>query len=73
MQEENTPYDWANIDIWNDTFDMAYPYMKCLLLEQKHPQTQFTYWLEKAFYTNMQREILTLREKLKQKTRYKPP
>lgn len=52
-------YDFINVDIWFDVFDMVYPYLKCLLLEEKYPNTKFTYWIENTFYVYLQRELLS--------------
>ena len=52
-------YDFINVDIWFDVFDMVYPYLKCLLLEEKYPNTKFTYWIENTFYVSLQRELLS--------------
>lgn len=52
-------YDYINVDLWYDTFDMVYPYLKGLLLEEKYPNTHFTYWLEQSLLIEIQRELLS--------------
>lgn len=52
-------YDYINVDLWYDTFDMVYPYLKCIMLEQKYPNTKFTYWIEQSLFTEIQRELLS--------------
>lgn len=47
LESENlSSYQYCSVDIWHDAIDMFPIYLKCLLLEQKHPHTQFHYWLE---------------------------
>ena len=38
---------------------MVYPYLKGLLLEEKYPNTHFTYWLEQSLLIEIQRELLS--------------
>lgn len=52
-------YDYINVDLWYDTFDMVYPYLKCLMLESKYPNTHFTYWIEQSLFVEIQRELLS--------------
>lgn len=53
-------YNHIDVDIWRDTLDMTYPYLKCLALEDRYPNIQFTYWIEDSFYNNLQTEILRI-------------
>ncbi len=53
-------YNHIDVDIWRDTLDMTYPYLKCLALEDRYPNIQFTYWIENSFYNNLQTEILRI-------------
>jgi len=53
-------YNHIDVDIWRDTLDMTYPYLKCLALEDQYPNIQFTYWIEDSFYNNLQTEILRI-------------
>lgn len=52
-------YDYINVDLWYDTFDMVYPYLKSLMLEVKYPDTHFTYWIEQSLLIEIQRELLS--------------
>ena len=53
-------YNHIDVDIWRDTLDMTYPYLKCLALEDRYPNVKFTYWIEDSFYNNLQTEILRI-------------
>ena len=44
--EDLSAYQYCSVDIWHDLIEMFPIYLKCLLLEQRHPQTKFHYWLE---------------------------
>lgn len=52
-------YDHISVDLWYDVFDMIYPYLKCLILEEKFPNTNFTYWIESSLLIEIQRELLS--------------
>lgn len=52
-------YDFIHVDLWFDVIDMVYPYLKCLMLEEKYPNTMFTYWIENTFYIYLQKELLS--------------
>ena len=52
-------YDFIHVDLWFDVIDMVYPYLKCLILEEKYPNTMFTYWIENTFYIYLQKELLS--------------
>lgn len=43
-------YDYCSIDIWHGAMEMFPIYTKCLLLEQKHKNTKFHYWLEEDLH-----------------------
>ena len=53
-------YNHIDVDIWRDTLDMTYPYLKSLALEDRYPNVKFTYWIENSFYNNLQTEILRI-------------
>ena len=37
---------------------MVIPYLTTLPLEEKFPDTHFSYWIERTFYVDLQAEIL---------------
>ena len=53
-------YNHIDVDIWRDTLDMIYPYLKCLALEDQYPDVTFSYWIENTFYTDLQAELLKI-------------
>lgn len=53
-------YNHIDVDIWRDTLDMTYPYLKCLALEERYSNVKFSYWIENSFYNNLQTEILRI-------------
>lgn len=55
LEEENISiYQYCSIDIWHDSKDMFPLYLKCLLLEEKHPETKFHYWLEEELHKGLE-------------------
>lgn len=58
-KEDLSIYDYINIDLWYDTPDMAYPYIKGLIKESEYPNTHFTYWIESSLLTEIQFELLS--------------
>lgn len=51
-------YDYINVDIWYDVYDMIYPYLECLEIEKANPNVHFSYWLEEELKTCIQKSIL---------------
>ena len=51
-------YDHVNVDIWYDTVDMIYPYLRCLEIEKANPEVNFSYWLEEELKEQIQKTIL---------------
>lgn len=51
-------FDHINVDIWYDTCDMIYPYLKCLEIERENPEVKFSYWLEEELKEGLQKSIL---------------
>lgn len=49
--EDISRYDYCSVDIWHGAMEMFPIYTKCLLLEQKHKDTKFHYWLEQDLHT----------------------
>lgn len=49
--EDISKYDYCSIDIWHGAMEMFPIYTKCLLLEEKHKDTKFHYWLEEDLHT----------------------
>ena len=52
--EDISTYQYCSIDIWHSPNDMFPIYLKCLLLEQRHPKTTFHYWLEEDLHVSME-------------------
>lgn len=51
LERENiSMYQYCSVDIWHGATDMFPIYLKCLLLEQRHPETIFHYWLEEDLH-----------------------
>lgn len=57
--QDLSAYDHINVDIWHDTTDMIGYYVRCLEVEAKYPNTQFSYWLEKELKEMVQKNILS--------------
>lgn len=51
-------FDHVNVDIWYDTIDMIYPYLRCLEIEKENPTVKFSYWLEDELKYDIQKSIL---------------
>lgn len=51
-------YDYINVDIWYDVYDMIYPYLECLEIEKENPNVHFSYWLEEELKACIQKSIL---------------
>lgn len=49
--EDISKYDYCSVDIWHGAMEMFPIYTKCLLLEQKHKNTHFHYWLEEDLHS----------------------
>lgn len=47
-------YDYCSVDIWRGVNDMFPLYLKCMILESRHPNTKFHYWLEEEFHTALE-------------------
>lgn len=47
-----------NVDIWYDTIDMCYTYLRCLEIERENPSVNFSYWLEEELKFDIQKSIL---------------
>lgn len=59
LKENNlNAFDYINVDIWYDVYDMIYPYLECLEIEIANPNVHFSYWLEEELKENIQRNIL---------------
>lgn len=66
--ENISMYQYCNVDIWHGMPDMLPLYMKCLMLEQRHPNTKFHYWLEESLHTAMETIwIILMKESLDQR------
>lgn len=52
-------YNYINVDIWYDTIDMIYTYLKCLEIEKNNPTVKFSYWLEQDLKQDIQKGILS--------------
>lgn len=50
--------DYVNVDVWYDTADMIYPYLRCLEVDFANPQTKFSYWIEDELQSDIQKAIL---------------
>lgn len=48
----------VNVDIWYDTIDMLYTYLRCLEIERENPTVNFSYWLEDELKFDIQKSIL---------------
>ncbi len=51
-------FNHVNVDIWYDTIDMIYPYLRCLEIEKANPTVKFSYWLEDELQYDIQTGIL---------------
>ena len=51
-------YNYINIDIWRDIYDMLYLYLPCLEVEKNNPNITFSYWLEPELKLMIQKSIL---------------
>lgn len=51
-------YNYVNVDIWYDTVDMIYPYLRCLEIEKANPEVNFSYWLEEELKEQIQKTII---------------
>lgn len=51
-------FDYINVDIWRDTMDMIYPYLRCLEIEKSNPTVKFSYWLEEELREEIQKNLL---------------
>ncbi len=61
LEKENiSMYQYCSVDIWHGAKDMFPIYLKCLLLEQKHPKTKFHYWLEEDLHVCLESTWLTI-------------
>lgn len=58
--ENISMYQYCNVDIWRGLPDMFSIYLKCLLLEQRSPNTKFYYWLEESLHISMETVWLIL-------------
>ncbi len=55
LERENlSMYQYCSVDIWHGVTDMLPFYLKCLLLEQRHPKTKFHYWLEEDLHKGLE-------------------
>lgn len=57
-------YDYCSVDIWHGGMEMYPIYVKCLLLEQKHKNTKFHYWLEEDLHLILETVWLIAYKKL---------
>ena len=53
-------YDYINVDVWHDTPDMIFTYLRCLEIEISAPEHNFSYWLEEKIRTEFQRFLMML-------------
>ena len=57
-QTDLSIYDHVNVDVWYDTVDMIYPYLRCLEIEKENPDVKFSYWLEDELKEAIQKSII---------------
>lgn len=57
-REDLSNYNCVYVDTWYDTNDMIDAYLRCLILEDKYPNTKFIYWLEKKLFLDVKMAIL---------------
>ena len=62
--EDISMYQYCSVDIWHGVTDMFPIYLKCLLLEQKHPKTKFHYWLEDELHICLEEIWITLLQRV---------
>lgn len=62
-KENIATYQYCSVDIWHGLMDMFPIYLKCLLLEQRHPQTKFHYWLEDDLHRTLESAWIILMKK----------
>ena len=58
QENDLSRYDYINMDIWRDVYDMLYLYLPCLEVEKKNPDIKFSYWLEPELKFMLQKSIL---------------
>lgn len=65
LENENlSSYQYCSVDIWYGAIDMFPIYLKCLLLEQRHPYTKFHYWLEDDLHIALEDTWIALLKRL---------
>lgn len=57
-QADLSIYDHVNVDVWYDTVDMIYPYLRCLEIEKENPDVKFSYWLEDELKEAIQKSLI---------------
>lgn len=57
-QADLSIYDHVNVDVWYDTVDMIYPYLRCIEVEKENPTVKFSYWLEDELKEAIQKSII---------------
>ncbi len=57
-REDLSNYDCVYVDTWYCTNDMIIPYLRCLLLEEKYPNTKFIYWIEASLLQEIKECLL---------------
>ncbi len=63
LEHENlSMYSYCSVDIWHGAMDMFPIYLKCLRLEERHPNTKFHYWLEDDLHRAMETLWILLTE-----------
>lgn len=50
-----TSYDCVNVDVWYNTPDMIFTYLRCLEIELSNPNHKFSYWLEEKLMFEFQK------------------
>lgn len=65
LESENiSMYQYCSVDIWHNVSEMFPIYLKCLLLEERHSQTKFHYWLEEDLHKALESVWINLLNKV---------
>lgn len=59
-KEDLSSFDYCSVDIWHNAKDMFEIYIKCMLFEQRSPNTKFHYWLEEELHIALEQTWLKL-------------
>ncbi|MCH5166388.1 MAG: hypothetical protein J1F35_00715 [Erysipelotrichales bacterium] len=63
-EEDISSYQYCSVDIWHGITEMFPFYLKCLILEEKHPNTKFHYWLEDDLHVTIEKGWIKLIKRL---------